>query len=246
LSLSPRVKILPSLARRGECRETLARRAWHPFKGKREGALLWKQGIKKPTPEWDYWTRLDRWRLQDGILLLLEFEPRVRDGEVIWRIAQEHRSGYVDDRFSKDPRLTILKDCTKYYQWAWASYFASKLRLLVDIGGRRPVRVDPFDWLAWAETKSITIPQPLRVLSSTPTQQPRSKWPWGDYETELLRRLAHAGTKFWQLYDPSDPSTAPTNEQVSKWLEDQGVSKRVAEVMAQILRADGLPTGPRK
>ncbi|MGH8647192.1 MAG: hypothetical protein ACREX4_23140 [Gammaproteobacteria bacterium] len=205
-----------------------------------------ESSYQKPTPEWDYWTRLDRWNLHDAILLLLELEPRARDGEVIWRIVQEHRSGYIDDRFSKDPRLAILGDATRYYEWAWASYSARKLRLIVDIGGRRPARVDPADWLAWAENKTIAIPEPLRVLSGTRTQQPSSNWPRGDYETELLRKLAQAGTKFWRLYDPSDPSTAPTNEQVSKWLEDEGVSKRVAEVMAQILRADGLPTGPRK
>ena len=30
------------------------------------------------------------------------------------------------------------------------------------------------------------------------------------------------------------------------WLKQQGVADRTAEVMATILRADGLPTGPRK
>ena len=73
-----------------------------------------------------------------------------------------------------------------------------------------------------------------------------SKWPWGDHETKLLRKLAEAAHEWWSTYDPEDTSTAPKNEKVSEWLEDQGVSKRVSEVMAQILRADGLPTGPRK
>lgn len=73
-----------------------------------------------------------------------------------------------------------------------------------------------------------------------------AKWPWGDYETELLRKLATAADRFWKLYDPTDNTTAPTNQQVIEWLKQQGVADRTAEVMATILRADGLPTGPRK
>lgn len=73
-----------------------------------------------------------------------------------------------------------------------------------------------------------------------------TKWPWGDYETELLRKLATAADRLWKRYDPTDNTTAPTNQQVFEWLKQQGVAKRTAEVMATILRADGLPTGPRK
>ncbi len=71
-------------------------------------------------------------------------------------------------------------------------------------------------------------------------------WPWGDYETSLLKKLAVAAEEWWSDYDPKTPSTAPTNAEVTSWLIGQGVSKRVAEVMAQMLRADGLPTGPKK
>lgn len=71
-------------------------------------------------------------------------------------------------------------------------------------------------------------------------------WPWGEHSTRLLNNLADAARTFWQLYDPADPSTAPTNEQVVDFLRKRGVALRTAEVMATILRADGLPTGPRK
>ncbi len=72
------------------------------------------------------------------------------------------------------------------------------------------------------------------------------KWPWGNYETELLRKLAAAADALWKNYDPEQKDTAPTNQQVSDWLQKQGVQKRTAEAMATILRADGLPTGRRK
>lgn len=76
--------------------------------------------------------------------------------------------------------------------------------------------------------------------------QSSDKWPWGNHETALLRKLSEAASKFWALYDPSEPSTAPTNEQVASWLVSNGTSQRTAEVMATLLRADGLATGPRK
>jgi hypothetical protein len=71
------------------------------------------------------------------------------------------------------------------------------------------------------------------------------RWPWGNYETELLDHLGEAARQWWSTYDPDEVATAPTNEQVEAWLQERGVSKRAAEVMAQILRADGLRTGPR-
>lgn len=74
----------------------------------------------------------------------------------------------------------------------------------------------------------------------------RPKWPWGSHETQLLRHLAAAADRFWKNYDPSDPTTAPTNQEVIDWLVEHGVARRNAEVMASILRADGLHPGPRK
>ena len=74
-----------------------------------------------------------------------------------------------------------------------------------------------------------------------------SAWPWGSHHTESLGHLAAAAEKFWKNYDPSDVSTAPTNEMVSEWLrQERGVSREKATSIASILRADGLKTGPRR
>lgn len=72
-----------------------------------------------------------------------------------------------------------------------------------------------------------------------------AQWPWGTHNTKLLSHLEAAARRFWTNYDPTDKTTAPTNEQVSGWLQTRGVSRRNAEVIATLLRADGLPTGPR-
>ena len=68
----------------------------------------------------------------------------------------------------------------------------------------------------------------------------------GAHSTKLLSLLLEGARQWWGSYDPANPSTAPKNEQVTAWFKEKGAADRVAEVMAQILRADGLPTGPRK
>lgn len=105
----------------------------------------------------------------------------------------------------------------------------------------------------WATPRFETFPQALLVAVRERARDIRgiaastvSKWPWGDHETELLKKLAAAAGKFWTLYDRTDATTAPKNDVIVAWLKKQNVSERTAEVMATILRADGLPTGPRK
>ncbi|MDR0701230.1 MAG: hypothetical protein LBF61_02285 [Azoarcus sp.] len=105
------------------------------------------------------------------------------------------------------------------------------------------------DFAAFAVSKGWTLPDgfPRPQAVQTETLKGGIEWPWGNYETALLRKLAQAAEKFWKLYDPDDKTTAPTNKQVCSWLvEDQGVPNRTAEAIATILRADGLPSGPRK
>ena len=72
-------------------------------------------------------------------------------------------------------------------------------------------------------------------------------WPWGNHHTETLGHLEAAAQRFWRLYDPGDISTAPTNDMVATWLQNErGISKEKARAIASMLRPDGLPTGPRR
>lgn len=83
------------------------------------------------------------------------------------------------------------------------------------------------------------------TLAELPVEA-RVLWPWGNHHTVLLGHLDAAAKRFWLLYDPADRTTAPTNEMVADWLQsERGVSKDKARAIASILRADGLPMGPR-
>ncbi len=96
----------------------------------------------------------------------------------------------------------------------------------------------------WAASIGIPLPQHMPRLGIEGAVHVAG-WPWGQYDTQLLRILAKAVDKFWKNYDPADPTTAPTNDTVTAWLKQEGVATRTAEVMASIMRADDLRTGPR-
>lgn len=75
----------------------------------------------------------------------------------------------------------------------------------------------------------------------------RAYWPWGGHSTRLLGHMDAAARRFWVNYDPGDNTTAPRNEDVSGWLQsERGLSASISSAIASILRADDLPTGPRK
>lgn len=98
----------------------------------------------------------------------------------------------------------------------------------------------------WASAIGIALPAQFPQLNTLDEALHITGWPWGQYDTKLLRVLAEAANKFWKHYDPTDPGTAPTNAEIISWLTgSRGIAKRTAEVMATILRADGLAPGPR-
>lgn len=94
------------------------------------------------------------------------------------------------------------------------------------------------------EREIAATSNPTDAANAAPIE---TQWPWGEHHTALLGSLAEAARRFWKLYDPTDITTAPSNEDVSDWLsKERRISKNMAEAMATILRADGLRTGPRK
>lgn len=84
-------------------------------------------------------------------------------------------------------------------------------------------------------------------LSSKASSEVGARWPWGSHETEALGHLEAAAKQWWSRYDPTDATTAHTNDEVADWLmKERGVSSRMAHSIASLLRADGLPSGRRR
>jgi len=187
------------------------------------------------TPNWNTWFYIPDVALWEGVALSLNKEPPddydpITGSDPFIGIEEYKRRLLISKRnHGKVPGLD-----------------------LVTINAARPKlsKVPLQGFANWACSIGWKVPEPFAELGKQWTGQTETKahakWPWGDHETELLRTLADAAHHWWSTYDPEDKSTAPKSDEVSKWIKDQKkVADRVAEVMAQILRADGLPTGPR-
>lgn len=96
-------------------------------------------------------------------------------------------------------------------------------------------------------SKYIFVKEPTATAEKITAAIASDRWPWGNHHTEALGHLEAAASKFWKLYDPNEPGTAPINEQVVNWLvNERNVSKKMAIGIASMLRPRNLKTGPRK
>lgn len=183
-------------------------------------------------PNWDQWKRKKSTRLWKAVALLQNIDPT-----------------YLADTFDHDclsPR--VLKRevdfISEVLNIAINSLGTPQLRPLNHTTPIENSEIDLTTFSSWANALGIKLPENFPWQPEM--QLDISGWPWGSHSTKLLEKLAEAANLFWKNYDPNDPSTAPTNMRVQTWLAEQGVAVRTAEIMASILRADGLSTGPRK
>lgn len=100
----------------------------------------------------------------------------------------------------------------------------------------------------WLSVIGVNSVYSFGLKQKNTIQEPTGRWPWGSHHTELLGHLEAAARRYWgENYDPLDANTAPLNATVSEWLQtERKVSRTMAGLIASMLRADGLPTGPRK
>jgi len=183
-----------------------------------------------PKPDWDAWATKRQLPLWVAVALACDIDPNYFqiNGE---RLPQEIR-----------PYPAKMADLLT----AATSNLGGALRAMAKgKGSLDATEVDLANFAGWLISVKHAWPTELSWAPAEPDFD-RLDWPWGRHSTELLRKLAEAADRFWRNYDPDDPSTAPTNQQVIDWLTNGGVAIRTAEVMGTILRADGLSTGPRK
>jgi hypothetical protein len=62
-------------------------------------------------------------------------------------------------------------------------------------------------------------------------------------EPQNMRLAKEAAAKFYANVDESDPSTYPTNETVVAWLKLKGLSNRLAQSVATLIRPENAPKG---
>lgn len=190
------------------------------------------------------WARAKNWLLEEAIYILKGKEPPPRD----WLLDSLDAFNELSDTKQKQAYEQLIQPFTQGIN--------NGTLVITQDEDDGAVHMTPSAALAWAKQTAHPVPPELiaeiekanapKPAPEKPLHENERCWPWGNHETKLLRKMALAAERFWRLYDPEDPTTAPTNQQVSEWLKQQDVADRVAEIMAQILRADGLPKGPRK
>jgi len=192
------------------------------------------------TPNWQKWRHVPTARVWEVVALSLDIEPKqVRHSKHGW-MAETHL--FDEGEEFADRVFVTCKNLGR----------DSPLKpTLIQMGHPEACEVSLVDFVQWTRLVGWQIPDALAEIATArtslqdPTTGQDGKWPWGGHETELLRMLAEAARQLWSNYDPEQPATAPLSDDVQGWLIKQGVSKRVAQIMAQILRPEELPTGPR-
>lgn len=188
-----------------------------------------------PKPQWDDWTRKARCRLWQAVALACDVDPKVYEPHGL--VANPPADALIAPVPGNVQTLVAL---------AQIAVGSGLLKVSqIDASNLMQCEVDLSAFATWLRTLGHKTPGDFPW---TPNELSTGafQWPWGSYQTKDLHVLAQAADKFWKNFDPTDHSTAPTNEMVIVWLEGKGVSRRKAEVIASLLRADDLPTGPRK
>jgi hypothetical protein len=221
---------------------------------------------KNHHPDWAKWRQIPEWHLWEAVALSLAVEPDSITWESSGLCAGTLRvAASAPDKLKLDQELKRRATIVERVG-ACADPGHVGLRLV----DHHPLykanlsnKIRPADFLGWVRGAATdwTIPPELVELAehSQLTAHPTSdgsqtnsgltsaRWPWGNYETDLLRCLEAAARRFWVRYDSTDPTTAHTVEDVANWLQSEfNLSQNKAQAIATILRADGLPTGPRR
>lgn len=186
-------------------------------------------------PDWEWWGNVDEVTVIEAVALSMEVDPNKlhyrKPPGTMGVVEVRDESPEFDKRFSLAIRnLKVLEARGRY-----------------DVDELENCSMKLVKFTAVALSWNWKIPPEMAALAEPDKRDAKIlEWPWGSRETKLLGHLAEAAKELWSRYDPTDATTAPTNIQVQDFLINRKVSKRVAQVMAQILRADELPSGNHK
>jgi hypothetical protein len=187
---------------------------------------------------WSFWRKVDRVALIDAVLLSVDLDPEteprnVGSGKVRYQLFHESLlmiDAVSGPKLEKRTRIVLSSIGTRLSLETEGYDLTDLVRL--------PVFGD------YADSIGLQLPVSFPRLKATAPRR-AAGWPWGAYETPLLKELAAAAAHFWA--GNPDPTAAPTNDDVMAWLAKRGVaSGRNADAIARILRRPDLPHGPRE
>lgn len=233
----------------------------------RDALQLFNRCVPGFPPRWRYWmarvTVLDT----NAVWLTLGFDPsnarhllsefqKFKGDSELWAAAIfearedeiQQAAGWIQSEY--DDRLSVIRN------WAlndaimatvYSDYQDDVQReTIYDVRlSEIAARCVRFGWYIPEQLRAL-VPDAVRA-SAKGAEPQRDRWPWGEYETHLLRVMDDVARKWWVNYDPADPTTAKTKDEiVGAIMADHGCSKNQAEAIYTVLRPDDLRTGPRR
>ncbi len=209
-------------------------------------------GLRPRKPIWKDWRHMMTCQLWEAVALASDLDPNAFAPGEGGRLG----SGVVDPGTWKVPESSIAimgkrdRDRMRRQLRTAVSHLGIGLRVVESAGIRSRTVITLPNYVEWSRDMGFDLPEGFpwqgKQKAASPADKSPVGWPWGKYETKLLRELAEAARVLWSNYDPRRPRSAPTNEKVIEWLMTRGVSERSAQAIAKILHADDLPPGPRK
>jgi hypothetical protein len=200
---------------------------------------------KLPSPNWAKWTKMKTVHLWEGVALSANVEPSAvpywdeRNGRWHWRAGPASDFELKADtalRHKLADRLDIVANVCGYSK---ACPFE-----IVRFQSPQSHEVLIEDFAAWALSMEWEMPEQLAKLAEpSATSRAIGKWPWGDYETQNLRMLEQAVTRFWANWKEGDPDHL--NKTVQAYLVDMGMDAEPASQVATLIRPDTRKKGGR-
>jgi len=201
-----------------------------------EDSVFSKDGFwSQSKPDWSKWERVTHCLLWQAVVLACDVDPTI------------YQPGGLPAEITEDFGLTPVPPKVKeLLSLAKIAFGSGTLKVLPnDELSLMQGEVDLSDFTSWLHSIRHRTPESY-PWTAAELDTRNLQWPWGNHHTKGLAMLAKAADKFWKNYDPSDPTTAPTNETVMAWLKENGVAERKAEAIASLLRPENLAPGPRK
>ncbi len=242
---------LAAMARAKELKETQTKAEGH------EAMLLF--GLLALDAKFGFWARSPYWSLEEGVLLWWGMDPEIaRWVNISSMVGAPGAPKSFVHRYELARRAVSMRQLGEmnppnvFIAWAKHRKLPFPKELEVQVAQFGAIE----DWRGAYEQAHADLEAAGERIAVLERELADAKdiaahrWPWGTYETDLLRKLHAAVERYWVKYDAGDPSTASNSDDVVDWLRSQKVggkpiAQRVSEVIAQVIRADGLRTGPR-
>ena len=199
--------------------------------------------MKGKSVDWQYWRQIPRIQIWQAILLTLDCDPNEYDISSILIGELIHKPIPWEDGTPKHLREFAMRENIACENVGDERFPETEDSNSIRASGAK-VRLDKF--ISWAISNGWQMPDECSALKVKPVAVVAEKGESPNFHpntTDALRYLCQASQRFWTLVDPKDKSTYPKTSEIVEWLLKRGLSERLAQSGATIIRPKWASTG---